>query len=352
VSTTKNKTEEKKIMSKIIISIEANNDEIATMLGGMLQARNLRTGLVNADYSDIKETEDDPEVTFTGELHVGTPEVKPEETLVGRGDLSPACQERTPTAADVDVPIIGETPSLVIGYTGPAPDPTPVHVKTPGPVMTVDTTPSEPVLIPAPVPPPAPAPVAAPVPTPEPVAPVAPPAPAPVPAAPVTPATDTDEPFKGLDTSGRGWDSRIDSSNGMKTKKGVWQKRKKVSPELRAQVLAELRSGAVAPEATPPAPAGVVPPAPVAPVVPAPVAPVVPAPVVPAAAPQVPPVDPNQFKNLPDFMQYVDECNIDQESINAACLANGVQSVAMLGSANYARFIPNIVQTLEAERHV
>jgi hypothetical protein len=142
-----------------------------------------------------------------------------------------------------------------------------------------------------------------------------------------------------LDKDGMPWDERIHSSNHKKTARGVWMKRKKVSKELFAQVTAEIRArmagGAPAAPGSVPAPpaGGVVSPAP-------------PAAALPAAA-----VDPNTITTLPDFMRYCAACKIADEAVTAACVSRDVQAVALLGSSQYAGKIPEIVATLEAQRH-
>tara|TARA_R100001369_G_scaffold91915_1_gene134735 strand:- start:36089 stop:36577 length:489 start_codon:yes stop_codon:yes gene_type:complete len=62
-----------------------------------------------------------------------------------------------------------------------------------------------------------------------------------------------------LDGDGLPWDERIHSSNGLRTGKGVWQKRRNVDPSILKEVVNELL-GVVAVPAPPPAPTG--PPAP------------------------------------------------------------------------------------------
>lgn len=69
--------------------------------------------------------------------------------------------------------------------------------------------------------------------------------------APETPAPakepeTSDEPFVGLDASNRPWDARIDSSNGKKTGKGVWQARRNIAPEVRKAVILELMAAQAA----------------------------------------------------------------------------------------------------------
>lgn len=56
---------------------------------------------------------------------------------------------------------------------------------------------------------------------------------------------DTNEPFKGTDKTDRVWDARIDSSNGKRTGKGVWQARRNVPDDIRAAVITELLAAIV-----------------------------------------------------------------------------------------------------------
>lgn len=165
-----------------------------------------------------------------------------------------------------------------------------------------------------------------------------------VPVQPETPAATTapapvSENTTDVDSTGRPWDARIDSSNRKKSANGKWQKRRGVTPELIAQVTAELMSGVGAtaqPEAAPAQPVMAAAPPP----------PQQPAPVAPAA----PSVDPTAITTLPLLVQYLEMKGLQLTDITETASACGCENIAFLGTANYAHVIPAIVAQLETQR--
>lgn len=85
-----------------------------------------------------------------------------------------------------------------------------------------------------------------------------PPAANPVPPGPTATAGEVAD----LDSTGRRWDDRIDSSNKKKIADGTWQKRRGVDDVTYARIKAEVLGATHTPGAVPPAPVAAVPPAP------------------------------------------------------------------------------------------
>lgn len=156
------------------------------------------------------------------------------------------------------------------------------------------------------------------------------PAPAPQPAAAPVPENPVE-----VDKTGRPWDGRIDSSNRKKTAKGVWQKRKGVTPELITQVTAELMAGGA-----PTQPAAAPAPPPQQPGTPGTPAPPPPQPVTPS-------VDPTTITTLPLLIQYLETKGLAIPDIADTAAAVGCDNVAFLGTANYQHLIPTVVAELE-----